>query len=117
MATKGFVKPKSCLRGHHALCARCAKSGLLWTISPDGLGDSVTTVFSFTGLLRFLLSSKTQIMSQNKLYSPPKMPEYCLNLLFGLVDTAPPVAGGFKGGHGKVYLHLGAVPTLCRNAP
>ena len=33
------------------------------------------------------------------------------------MDVAPPVVGGFQGGHGKAYLQLGAVRALCRNAP
>ena len=42
---------------------------------------AVATVFPYTGLLRFLLSSTTQTMSYNKLYFPLKMPDCCLDLL------------------------------------
>ena len=40
-------------------------------------------VFPYTGLLRFLLSPKTQIMSYNKLRVALKMPHCCLNLPCG----------------------------------
>ena len=73
---------------------------------------AVTTVFSYTGALRFFLSPKTQIMSQNKPYFPLTMPDCCRNLL---LDVAPPGVGCFQGGHRKVAFRLGAVRVLCRN--
>ena len=33
---------------------------------------AVATLFPYTGLLRFLLSPKAQVMSDNKLYFPQK---------------------------------------------
>ena len=75
---------------------------------------TTTTVFPYIGLLRFLLSPKTQI----KLCFTLKMPDCCLNLLFvALRVYASRVAGGLQGGHGKPNLLLGAVPALCSNAP
>ena len=51
---------------HRALCPRCAKRRLFWTRSPPmAKGTAVTTEFPDAGRLRFLLSPKTQIMSQH----------------------------------------------------
>ena len=70
---------------------------------------AVITVFPDIGLLRLLLSPKTQIMSQNKLCFTLKMPDCCLNLLFLPLDVDSLVVGGFQGGHRKPNLPLGAV--------
>ena len=43
---------------------------------------AVSTVFPYTGLLRFLLSAQNQIMSHSNLCFTLKMPDCCLNLLF-----------------------------------
>ena len=51
-----------------ALWGRWRKVGRLKSIFPDGQGDTVIIVFLYTGLLRFLLSPKTQTMSENKLH-------------------------------------------------
>ena len=40
--------------------------------SPMAKVTAVATLFPYTGLLRFLLSPKTQVMSDNKLYFPQK---------------------------------------------
>ena len=47
---------------HRALCPHFAKSRLFWTrFPPIAKVSAVTTVFPVTGLLRFLLSPKTEI--------------------------------------------------------
>ena len=66
-------------RGHRALCPRCAKGELVWTRFPPMA--RVTTVFPHMGLLSFLLSPTTQIMSQNERCFPLKMPDCCRNPL------------------------------------
>ena len=52
---------------HHALCARYARAvwkiGYFGPISPNGQADKVTAVFPYTGLRRFLISPKFQILS------------------------------------------------------
>ena len=66
---------------------------------------AVTTVSPYTGLLRFLLSPKTHVMSQNEPCLTLKMPECCRNPLeircFCPVDVGPPVVGRFRVVTGK----------------
>ena len=109
-----------------ALFPRCVKSRLCSTRCPPmAKVTAVTTVFLCTGSLRFLLSPKTQIMSEHKLCFRLKMPECCLNPLVLLRGRSPPVVGGVQGGHGNADLFSGAlcpccaraVRALCRNAP
>ena len=81
---------------------------------------AVTTVFPDTGLLRFFLSPKTQIMSSNKLCFCLTMEECRQHLLFLPCGRSSPGGGGgggFQGGHVKADVLLAAVRTLCRNAP
>ena len=70
---------------------------------------------------RFLLSPKTQIMSENTPCFTPKAPKllsgFHLNLLFFALWTyAPQVVGGFQGGSRERRCTLGHW-ALCRNAP
>ena len=78
----------------HALCEKWA---ILDPFSPMAHVAAVTTVFPCTGLLRFLRSPKTQIMSENKPYFPLKMPVCCLNLLFLPCGCSSPGGGGCSG--------------------
>ena len=78
----------------------------------------VSTEFPCTGLPRFLLSPKTQMMSQTNRCFTLKMPDCCLNLLFlPRGHMLPRWWGGLQGGHGNANLLLGAVTALYRNAP
>ena len=75
---------------------------------------AVTTVFPSTGLLRFLLSPKTQI----KQCFTVETPNRCLNLLvFALCMYASLVVHGLQGGPGKPNLRMSVVPELCLSAP
>ena len=102
------------LGAHRALCKTWA---ILDPFSLMAKVTAVTTVFPDTQLLRFLLSLKTQTMSQNKVCLPLKMPDYCLNLLF------VPRGRSFPGGGvvcrvvtGKVN-HYWVLCPRCRSPP
>ena len=70
-----FGTAPSNVRGRTARCARgvpalCEKSAILDLLPPVAKVTAVTTVFPHAGLLRLLLSPKTEIMSSNQLYFP-----------------------------------------------
>ena len=57
-------KRLGCPRGRTVCCTRAVQKVRYFVpIFPDGQGDTVPIVFPYKGLLRFLLSPKTQIMS------------------------------------------------------
>ena len=71
---------------------------------------AVTTLCPHAGPLRFLLSPKTQMMSQNKRCFALQMPDRCLNpLVLPRGRMLPRRLGGVQGGHGNANLLLGAV--------
>ena len=79
---------------------------------------AVTTLCPHAGPLRFLLSPKTQMMSQNKRCFALQMPDRCLNpLVLPRGRMLPRRLGGVQGGHGNANFLWGAVPALCRDAP
>ena len=77
-----------------AVPALCGKWAILHPLSPMAKVTSVATVFPDTGLLRFLLSPRTQVMSSTSRCFTLKMPDCCLNLPF------LPCGRGFPGGGG-----------------
>ena len=81
------------------------------------MGEAATILApSHTGLLRFLLSPKTQTMSLTMSYTKNArlLSEFAV---FALWTYASSLVGAFQGGHRKADLLFGAVPTLCRNTP
>ena len=98
-------------RGRTVRCARAVrKVGYFGLFPPMTKMTAVTTVFPDTGLLRFLPSPKTQIMSSNKQCFTLKMPECCLNLLFLPCGRSSP-GGGWSPGWSEESL-----PTIGRCA-
>ena len=77
---------------HRALGERWA---VLDLFPPMTKGIAATTVFLCTGLLRFLLSPKTQTMSLTKPHFPLTTPDRCLHLLFLPRGRSPPGGGWF----------------------
>ena len=73
---------------------------------------AVTTVLPYTGLLRFLHSPKTEIMSENKLCFPLKMPHCCLNLLVLPCGRSFPCGEWCSGWSRERYFTTG-MPALC----
>ena len=114
----------------HALCE---KQAILGPFPPTANLTAVTTVFPCTGVLRFLLSPKTQMMSQNKLYFTLQMPDCCLKLrllpsgrssarwwvVFRGVYGAGYGAGGYGAGglQGRVPGGVGVAPVPARRPP
>ena len=78
---------------------------------------AVTTVFPSAGLLRFLLSPKTQIMSEKKLYFPLKNPDCCRSLLClpcGCLGWWPPMEGDLVDQpQAQAHNQKHTVPPLC----
>ena len=106
------------LGAHRALCACCAKSRAFSDLFPPmAKVTTVSTVFSQTGLLRFLLSPKTQMMSENNACFILKMPECCLNLLFCLPAVCSPGGGWLGGCQGKANLLCGAAHAVQKHPP
>ena len=68
----------------------CRKGAISDSFSRIAKATAVTTVFPGTALLRFLLSPKIQITSENKPYSPPKLRDCCLNLLLSPCGRSSP---------------------------
>ena len=93
-----FMDPP-CVRGCTVRCARAVrKVGYFGPIFPDGAGDrSNYCVPTCTGLLRFVLSAKSQIMNQDKPCFTPKMPDCCPNLLLLSGRRSSPGGGWFAG--------------------
>ena len=101
-----------------AVRALCKKQATLDSFPPLAYVTAVTTMIPYTGLLRFLLSPKTQIMSYKQLRPTLKMTDGCLNLLLlpCPADIAPPLVGGFQCGRWNANLMLGwnaNLPALC----
>ena len=72
------------------LCTMSEKWAIFDLFSLTAKVTAVIIVFPNTGLLRFLLCPKTQIMRFNKLDFQLKMPDCCLNLLFLRCGRSPP---------------------------
>ena len=89
------------------------KLGCLDAFPPMAEVSAVTTVFPDTGLLRFLLTPKNQIMNSSKLYFPLKVPDCCLkkNMLFSpCLRTLPQWWVMFRVVTGELIYCARAVP-------
>ena len=83
--SSGASSPRSSASPGHASDVR--KVGYFGPVSPDGQGDRQNYCVP---MLRFLLSPRSQTMSQNELRFTLEMPDCCLNLLFLPRGRTPP---------------------------
>ena len=79
---------------------------------PDGQGDCSSYCVPIRRATQILTESKNSDNQFKQTIFPTKMPDCCLTLL---LVVAPLAVGGFRGGHGKANLLLGAVRALCIN--
>ena len=79
--------------------ALCEKWAILDPFPPMAKVTAATTVFPYAGLLRFLLSPKTQIKSCFTLKMPGLLSK---SAAFALRTHASLVVGGLQSGHGSL---------------
>ena len=95
--------------------ALCENQAILDPFSMMAKVTGVTTVFPDTGLPRFLLSPKTQTMSEHKLcftLTIQNAVSFSIQICcFALWTYAPPVVGGFQVVTGNLTYYW----ALCRN--
>ena len=94
------------------------KVGYLDPFSLMAKGTVITTVFPDIGLLRFLLSPKTEMMSESKPCFTLKMPDCRLNLLvLPCGRSFSSVVGGFRVVTGKLTSKWAQCPRCAETPP